>query len=104
MPKNRDDDDRVIIQFDHDEGDEPDEPVIDLFSDDDEPSRFPAGSPFAETDEEEENGEEETEPEQEQEKKPEKEGQDDKIRLSFDRNGRRIPSKKKKKNRKTKSP
>ncbi len=98
MPKNRDDDDRVIIQFDHDEGDEPDEPVIDLFSDDDEPSRFPTESPYAEMDEEEENGEEETEPEQEQEKKPEKEGQDDKIRLSFDRNGRRIPSKKKKKN------
>ena len=93
MPKNRDDDDRVIIQFDHDEGDEPDEPVIDLFSDsDDEPSRFPTESPYAETEEEDE----EEEPEQE-EKKPKKEGQEEKIRLSFDRNGRRVPSKKKKK-------
>ena len=66
MPKNRDDDFRVIIQFEHDEGDEPDEPVIDLFSDDDEPSRFPTESPYGDAEEEDE---EETAAEPEQEKK-----------------------------------
>ena len=101
MAKNRDDDDRVIIQFDHDEGDEPDEPVIDLFSDEpEEPSRFPTGSPFADMEEaeEEERADEDESAEDEQEKKPaKKKEKDGEIRLSFDRNGRRIPSKKKKK-------
>lgn len=85
MDRKHDDEDRVIIRFDNEEGDETEEPVINLFSEEDEsPRPFPSGQESAVSDEPEE----------------EKEGSLDeaeKMRLSFDRYGRRIPQKKKKK-------
>ncbi len=87
MAKKHDDEDRVIIQFDNEEGDELEEPVIDLFADDDAPTKSAWNVPEPAASEESE-----AEPDN-----PADEAE--RIRLSFDRYGRRVPAKGKKKSR-----